>query len=851
MKKDIAGMSGREQGERIRDFFRALAICHSVTPEKLQDGTVKFSASSPDDEALVCGAKYFGYFFKDRIDGKAIIETPNGKHDEYQVLDFLEFTSGRKRMSVIVRTSRGKILMYSKGADSHMLPRLSKGQDANIAPTMRQVNRFAKEGLRTLIVAYKEIDERSFSRFHEKYEAAQCNLAEIEKRKHNDMNNAIDNAMSEMEQGLTLLGATAIEDKLQDGVPETIASLLEASIKVWVLTGDKVDTAKNIAVACQLIRMDMTRIEITMEQIEADCEKEGIDFAAMSKAEALAAKRAHMVEAINHWREELREMAEAKELRHVLEKHSVKDEPEEEPNPVRANAFASDEESGKSDDKPDFKDYALVIDNVCLHMAEDPEIQPLLLELSLQCAAVVACRVSPKQKQEVVEMVKTGVPDCLSLAIGDGANDVAMIKAAHIGIGISGQEGMQAVNASDYAIAQFAYLKKLLLAHGRFNYRRVAKLTLYIFYKNLLSSSCLFWYAFSNAFSGQKFFPEGGIQLYNILYTNLPALLLGIFDQDVKTSSALSTPTLYTPGISNTYFNNKLFWQWLCEAIVEAAMITYLPFFFIRGTEANLTSLWEYGTMCFITVVFTANLKIFFQQYMWVWFEAVAFVFTVGSLFATLLVYESELFLWFDWEYHKVFSATIREQQFWVTFFGFMVIIIGREVYAKGYTRAFHPTPYQIVQEIDMLGGSKIEEKTVQSKLRKRAPSLVSFGIDSFFKQQEIKRRESVRLSLRHTIAGVVSDGATSPSMELSPVRLSGSLRGSMEGLHRFRGAAKGIIAANRLRAGTENGFSYSYDPETVMAEKMRILTGRARKITADAFWASSDDEGTEGSRSR
>lgn len=136
-------------------------------------------------------------------------------------------------------------------------------------------------------------------------------------------------------------------------------------------------------------------------------------------------------------------------------------------------------------------------------------VKSTFLELSRRCKAVVACRVSPDQKREMVRLIKTGVPGVRTLAVGDGANDVAMIQEAHIGVGIKGEEGLQAVNSSDFAIAQFRFLSPLLLKHGRYNYVRMSNVVCFIFYKNILMSLAQFWFNFNCGFSGQKYFTEG------------------------------------------------------------------------------------------------------------------------------------------------------------------------------------------------------------------------------------------------------------------------------------------------------------------------------------------------------
>lgn len=179
---------------------------------------------------------------------------------------------------------------------------------------------------------------------------------------------------------------------------------------------------------------------------------------------------------------------------------------------------------------------ALIIDGNALIdiMGEDGEAKANLLKLSTMCRAVVGCRVSPDQKREMVTLIKEGVPGVRTLAIGDGANDVAMIQAADVGVGIRGEEGVQAVNASDYAIAQFEYLKVLLLKHGRFNYSRMCRLIIYMFYKNILMSIVTFWWSWVNGFSGQKVYTEAAIQFFNLMFTSLPILLLGIYDMDLE-----------------------------------------------------------------------------------------------------------------------------------------------------------------------------------------------------------------------------------------------------------------------------------------------------------------------------
>jgi magnesium-transporting ATPase (P-type) len=127
-------------------------------------------------------------------------------------------------------------------------------------------------------------------------------------------------------------------------------------------------------------------------------------------------------------------------------------------------------------------------------------------------------------------------------------------QEAHVGVGINGEEGLQAVNASDYAIAQFRFLSPLLLKHGRYNYIRMTSVVCYMFYKNILMSMGQFWFNFNNGWSGQKYYTEGAIQMFNLLYTSIPILLLGVYDRDVRPGAVFAYPRLYAAGIRGDYF---------------------------------------------------------------------------------------------------------------------------------------------------------------------------------------------------------------------------------------------------------------------------------------------------------
>lgn len=243
----------------IEEFLTLLAVCHTVIPEKGEDGRMTYHAASPDERALVAGAMNFGYIFDMRTPNTVEINAL-GKRERYEILNVLEFTSARKRMSVIVRNAKGEIKLYCKGADTVIYERLAQNGQAYREITLRHLEEFATEGLRTLCCAVSVIPEDVYTEWKETYHKASTAM-QFRERKVEDAANLIEN-------NLILLGATAIEDKLQDGVPETIAALLKADINMWVLTGDKQETAINIGYSCKLIAQGMDLIILNEESLD-------------------------------------------------------------------------------------------------------------------------------------------------------------------------------------------------------------------------------------------------------------------------------------------------------------------------------------------------------------------------------------------------------------------------------------------------------------------------------------------------------------------------------------------------------------------------------------------------------
>ncbi|CAH0478820.1 unnamed protein product [Peronospora belbahrii] len=640
-----------DASNREAEFFLHLSLCQTVIPEAVEGSSeVRFSASSPDEQALVSGAKFFGFSFESRGLGVARVRVKRPEmirrfaNDsaganallEFKILDVLEFTSDRKRMSVVVQYPNGEYWVLTKGADNVIYPLLSKSKsDPEILKdTMHHLETFGDDGLRTLTIAQRCVSEKEYLDWRARFKEANSSLEEIDKRK-NGQPNKIDELMTEIERDLELLGATAIEDKLQNNVPSCIANLMRAGMRVWMLTGDKQETAINISYACQLMDNDM-------QQFVFNCDLYPT------------------TDAIH------------KQL-------------------SDANAQVQ-QGNGR---------HAVVIDGECLELAlADVRCQQEFLSLAMACESVVCCRVSPSQKAEVVTLVRATNKKMRTLAIGDGANDVAMIQRAHVGVGISGQEGMQAVNSSDYAIGQFYFLEKLLLHHGRLNYKRMAILAGYMFYKNIVMVLAQYFFMFCTGSSGQKFYGELGFQLYNISYTSFPIIVLGIFDYDVPFEVSKYFPELYLVGPRMELFNNYTFFKWICSAVYESAVIFVFVIYAFNENLSNTGSapMVQYGLLAFTMVVLVANIKLSMIQMSWSTYGGLLWLAGVLSYLPLTPLVSSYWISMFSTEYGS-FQNTLAQETYWLVIPVCLVVSLIRHFTWTAICRRFYPHPWQIVQE--------------------------------------------------------------------------------------------------------------------------------------------------------
>lgn len=694
--------------KRAKFFLLGIALCNTCLPkrkdtsrrsedsndsflnyENIEDEDLEYQASSPDELALVQAARDLGFVVFNRLNSQLIIKLyPNGFEagpiiETYEVLDVIEFSSARKRMSVVVKFPDGRICIICKGADNIILEKLRnselaklkakeislnsadrKTQEAdavlqtkfsheiesrnsisslkrslhmrsNTEPnalasidnylanneeyeiddiasksrkslheqqakkysidvtnhsdpdtshagkfkdfkqfipndnllvndeflfekTLEHIEEFSTEGLRTLLYAFRWLDKREYEDWSNEYSEAKTALS--------DRAGKVEDVGGRIEHSFELCGATAIEDKLQNGVSDAIDKLRRAGIKMWMLTGDKRETAINIGYSCRLIK-DYSTVVVLSSEIGRD---------SLSR----------------------------------LVRSTIHD--------IQGGRIAH---------------CVAVIDGATLaDIEKDTNLMASFIDLCVQTDSTICCRASPSQKASMVSAVRNLKKDAVTLAIGDGANDIAMIQSADIGVGITGKEGLQAARSADYAIAQFRFLLKLLLVNGRYNYVRTAKFVLCTFYKELFFYLTQAIYQRNTLFSGSSMYESWSLSMFNTLFTSLPVLCVGMFDKDLKPATLLAVPELYAKGRLYQAFNLKIFISWMALATLQSVGVSFLAYYVWGFTALRDNTTFPLGDLVFSALIIVINAKcelIEMQNRQWLAFAA--FIISVGG----------------------------------------------------------------------------------------------------------------------------------------------------------------------------------------------------------------------------
>ncbi|KAL3516320.1 hypothetical protein ACH5RR_023222 [Cinchona calisaya] len=632
--------SGTRTGEDryVRDFFLALAACNTIVPLTLDTADpavrlVDYQGESPDEQALVFAAAAYGFMLIERTSGHIVIDV-HGERQRFNVLGLHEFDSDRKRMSVILGCPDNSVKVFVKGADTSMFSVIDESLNLDIlGATQAHLHSYSSMGLRTLVIGMRELSVPEFEQWQYSYETASTALI--------GRAALLRKVASKVESNLRILGASGIEDKLQQGVPEAIVSLRMAGIKVWVLTGDKQETAISIGYSSKLLTSQMTQIVINNKSKES-CRK--------SLDDALIVSR-----------------------KLVSKSHAAGGSSEDEASPL-----------------------ALIIDGTSLVHILDSELEEQLFQLASRCSVVLCCRVAPLQKAGIVALIKSRADD-MTLAIGDGANDVSMIQMADVGIGISGQEGRQAVMASDFAMGQFRFLVPLLLVHGHWNYKRISYMILYNFYRNAVLVFVLFWFVLFTSYTLTTAMTDWSSMLYSIVYTAVPTIVVGILDKDLSRRTLLKYPQLYGAGQREEGYNTTLFWVTMMDTVWQSVAIFFLPGVAYWESTVDISSL---GDLWTIAVVIVVNLHLAMDVIRWYWITHAAIWGSIVATFICVIIIDCLPFLLGYWAFFEIAGTGL----FWLCLLGIVVAALLPRFVVKVSRQYCRPDDILIGREAEKFG---------------------------------------------------------------------------------------------------------------------------------------------------
>jgi magnesium-transporting ATPase (P-type) len=665
-------------------FMRCLALCHTVVRES--SGT--FRAESPDELALVEGVVHFGFELLER--GTASIEADlSGEKKIYDVLAVNAFNSDRKRSSLMLYDPTEDLyLLVCKGADSVMMDLCEMDVETR-ASIDKDLYDLACEGLRTLVVGQKVLTKTEGEKWLTEFKDAAASMT----NRAGKMGAAADS----IERGMMLLGITAIEDRLQDEVPECIASFIEAGIVVWMLTGDKEETAIQIAHSCNLVAPQTQKFFLSKKS-SAEEFKTGLIETYNSMCIAPYATSSGVSAAASGGSDAGSDSGAVFEVIADADAEPVKEEAKgAKKSEEGSHDFFDFEQEGTAFTRVDGAvDMALVIDGPSFRFFDDQsyEQRQMLLAIGQASRSVVACRLTPIQKQMMVGLVKNdAVPATITLAIGDGANDVSMIKEANVGIGIIGKEGCQAANNADFAIGQFKFLKRLLLVHGRANYMRASRVFLYSIHKNFTLTMTLVWFSYFTALTGTSLYESNVYTAFNLML-GLPIVVFGVFNKDVDDEFAMSNPWIYASGRMSSVMNQAMMIMWAINASFYAIIISATGYYILEESFHEY-GIYEFGTHVFCGLVFALQCKVLFIHNNINWLHVGAMGMSIAGTFGFIMGVSQ--FQNFYGEAEQLYDRDL----FWLTaIFGVPVTCFLVDLVSQSIVEFLLPTNDHVIAEV-------------------------------------------------------------------------------------------------------------------------------------------------------
>jgi phospholipid-translocating ATPase len=554
----------REIGSRVRDLVLALALCHNVTPTTEGDNGHNFTtyqASSPDEIAIVRWTESVGLRLMHRDRHSITLQCVDTSRIvvKVRILNIFPFTSEGKRMGVILRflqgtgstvdlaDEAGELWFYQKGADTVMASIVAANDWLD-----EETANMAREGLRTLVIGRKKLSTHQYRDFSNQYKEASMSL----QRRDSSMARVV---KDHLERNLELLGVTGVEDKLQKDVKPSLELLRNAGIKIWMLTGDKVETAQCVAVSAKLV--SRTQYIHTITKLPSAP-------GASSALDALS----------------------------LL--------------------------GSKSDST------ALLIDGESLSYFLTHHRQEFI-SLAVLLPAVIACRCSPTQKADVASLIRHHTRKRVA-CIGDGGNDVSMIQAADVGIGIVGKEGRQASLAADFSITQFHHLTKLLVWHGRNSYKRSAKLAQFVIHRGLIISVCQTVYSIATKFEPHALYRDWLLVGYATVYTMAPVFSL-VLDTDVDEGLANLYPELYKELTTGASLSYRTFFIWVLVSIYQGGIIQGLSQILVGSVDSD-----RMVSVSFTVLVINELIMVAFEVVTWHWIMIVSLLGTMAIFLGSI-----------------------------------------------------------------------------------------------------------------------------------------------------------------------------------------------------------------------
>ena len=733
--------------DAIEEFGLNITLNHNVLSELDENGKGKvYQGPNPDEVALVSAMKNIGIEFMERIGKSISVMLLGSKIKKYEIMQIFAYTSERKRSGIIVKDlENNDLILFVKGADEKIFEMCDDFSKDNLLEQVKiHLDLFAKNGLRTLCYASRHLSKDEYDAWVVDYEKIKTEaLMDISKLPE------LEEKISQIENGVLLIGVSGLEDKLQDEVREDISKFIEAGIQLWMITGDQMKTAESIGYSSGFFEDDTevykiksceskneihSNIKSILEDI-SKMEKELSNFKFQSGTNSVSKKKEEMnddFKGLNLPDSNLRlndnvydnkqndnqndtiRKTNNNENRKSMNYLSINYNPNGNTNSNRSlndnksindisilkfmynknylidstydknevNTFikfvseANENSKHLDTNTPDhlFKQYeselsniiskkeamlsltkitsfdilkktkidkgintinfGLVIEGNALIKCITNEVADDFYQLILKARSIVCCRCTPVQKALIVEFIKNRSNE-ICLAIGDGGNDVNMIKKANVGVGIFGKEGHQAAYNSDYAIGQFKYLKRLLFYHGRYILMRNSYFIYFFFYKGLLFCFPDGWFGFVSGFSGSNFWDFVWFTMYTGLVSTMPPVVIMVFEEDIDTDfegvpnkERLLTllPDIYREYRDSKPFNEVRYYTIFILGIAHSAVYyiwgMYNFKYGITDSSGKEMGMWDISMLSMLTLLVVQYVILFLdtnKYYIWVY----------------------------------------------------------------------------------------------------------------------------------------------------------------------------------------------------------------------------------------